>query len=529
MRRTLAFERQPLPVLLRCRRRFGPVFTIRLLYAPVVFAIGPAANHYITVSHASNFRWRDGSLGDLIPLLGDGLLTTDGDYHKRARRIMLPAFHRERIAAAAGTMLKEVERALEPWRPGARVPLYTWTRQLALRIAMRALFGFDPDRIDFDMADEFERALGFWGRDYTTQMLRGPGTPWRQMLDARARLDRVIFAEIDRRRESGERGEDILSLLMDASDEDGSTLSRQELRDQVMTLLFAGHDTTTSTVAFLFYELARNPHEQEPLRAELAGLPDGGALAAAHMWDGPTPAGTELLDGGAPAGTEISHRGAPAGTEISHRGAPAGTGMSHGGTQDAIPLSHSRTPAATEMSHRGAPAGTEPSQDRSPAATPLSHGRAPAATTLVSGLPRLEMAIDETLRKYPPAWIGPRRSVEPFELEGIRVPGGVMVNYCSWASHWLPEVFPEPKRFRPERFTPEARAALPKGAYVPFGGGSRTCIGMRFGLLEVKAIASSILRRFSLELAEPERPLSIRQMPTLSPRGGLPMVVRPAG
>jgi cytochrome P450 len=539
MRRTLAFERQPLPVLLRCRKRFGPVFTIRLLYAPVVFAIGPAANHYITVSHASNFRWRDGSLGDLIPLLGDGLLTTDGDYHKRARRIMLPAFHRERIAAAAGTMLEEAERALEPWRPGARVPLYTWTRQLALRIAMRALFGFDPDRIDFDMADEFERALGFWGRDYTTQMLRGPGTPWRQMLDARARLDRVIFAEIERRRESGERGEDILSLLMDASDEDGSTLSRQELRDQVMTLLFAGHDTTTSTVAFLFYELARNPHEQEPLRAELAGPSDGGALPA-HMWDGPTPAGTELVDGGAPGGTEISHRGAPAATEISH-----------GGTPGATPLSHSRTPAATEISHRGAPAGTEPSQGRAPGATPLSqggapaatplshgrppgatplsHGRAPGATPLVSGLPRLEMAIDETLRKYPPAWIGPRRSVEPFELEGIRVPGGVMVNYCSWASHWLPEVFPEPERFRPERFTPEARAALPKGAYVPFGGGSRTCIGMRFGLLEVKAIASSILRRFSLELAEPERPLSIRQMPTLSPRGGLPMVVRPAG
>ena len=213
--------------------------------------------------------WRDGGLGDLIPLLGDGLLTTDGDYHKRARRIMLPAFHRERIAAAAGTVVEEVERALEPWQPGGRVPLYSWTRHLSLRIAMRALFGFDPDRIDLDMAEEFERVLGFWGRDYTAQMLRGPATPWRQMLDARARLDRVILAEIDRRRESGERGEDILSLLLDASDEDGSTLSRQELRDQVMTLLFAGHDTTTSTVAFLFYELAWNAHEQEPLRAML--------------------------------------------------------------------------------------------------------------------------------------------------------------------------------------------------------------------------------------------------------------------
>jgi cytochrome P450 len=195
----------------------------------------------------------------------------------------------------------------------------------------------------------------------------------------------------------------------------------------VMTLLFAGHDTATSTVTFLFYELARNEAELAPLTAE----------------------------------------------------------------QDAV-----------------------------------VGDRAPSAEELVGALPRLDMALDETLRMYPPAWIGPRRSIEPFELRGVRVPGGAFVNYCSWASHHLAEVFPEPSRFRPERFAPEAKAELPKGAYVPFGGGSRTCIGMRFGQLEVKAIASAILSRFRLELAEPERELSIRQMPTLSPRGGMPMMVR---
>ena len=411
MARTLRFEREPLPLLVECYQRYGPVFTLRLLYAPVVFCLGPEANHYITVSHASNFRWRDGSMGDLIPLLGDGLLTTDGDYHRRARRIMLPAFHREQIAAATAVMTEESERALEGWRPGQRLDLYAWTRRLALRIALRALFGFDPDRNsgDRDMAEEFERTLGFWGREYVVQMLRGPGSPWRRMQRSRGHLDRVIFAEIDRRRQSGERGEDILSLLLDARDEDGSALSRLELRDQVMTLLFAGHDTTTSTVSFLFYELARNPEELVRLRAE-------------------------------------------------------------------------------------------PS--------------------------RLDLAVDETLRMYPPAWIGPRRSIEPFELAGARVPGGVLVNYCSWASHHLPDVFAEPERFKPDRFAPEGRAALPKGAYVPFGGGSRTCIGMRFGLVEVKAIATALLARFSLELAEPERTLRIRQMPTLSPIGGLPVVVR---
>ena len=162
-----------------------------------------------------------------------------------------------------------------------------------------------------------------------------------------------------------------------------------------MTLMFAGHDTTTSTVSFMFYELARHPEIVARLLAE----------------------------------------------------------------QDAL----------------------------------LHDGR-PSASQLLSGeLPELEMVIDETLRKYPPAWVGPRRSIEPFEFEGTPVPGRAFVNYCSWASHHLPDVFADPEEFRPERFTPEARAALPKGAYVPFGGGSRTCIGMRFGQLEVRTIATLIL------------------------------------
>jgi cytochrome P450 len=313
---------------------------------------------------------------------------------------MLPAFHREQIAAAQGVMAEEAERAVSEWSAGERLDLYTWTRSLALRVAMRALFGFDA-RQSPEMAHEFERALGYWGRAYAAQMLRGPGSPYRSMVRARSWLDDVLFREIRRRQSSGERGSDLLSLLIDARDEDGSRLSEQELRDQVMTLLFAGHDTTTSTVTFLFHELARNPGDHD-----------------------------------------------------------------------------------------------------------------------------LDLAIDETLRMYPAAWIGPRRSIEPFELHGVRVPGGVLVNYSSWVSHHLSEVFPEPFEFRPERFLPDARAALPKGAYVPFGGGSRTCIGMRFGLLEVRTIAETILSRHRLELAEPERKLSIRQMPTLSPRGGLPVIVR---
>ncbi len=409
LKRTRQFANDPLSLLLPAYERYGPVFTLRIFHTNSIFMLGPAANHYMTVSHASNFSWREGHMGDLIPLLGDGLLTIDGDFHRRSRKAMLPAFHHERIAAAQAVMETETDGALDAWRPGERIDLYRWTRELALRIAMRALFGLDPDRArrDLDAATEFEHALGYWARDYFLQVMRGPFTPWARMQRARARLDAMIYAEIERRRATGERGDDILSLLIDAQDEDGRILSHQHIRDEVMTLLFAGHDTTTSTVAFLFYELARQP-----------------ALADDAGFD-------------------------------------------------------------------------------------------------------LGQAIDETLRLYPPAWIGPRASIEPFEFAGVEVPGRVPVNYCSWASHRLPDVWDAPEEFRPSRFAPEAKAALPKGAYVPFGGGSRTCIGMRFGLAEVGVIAGKILERHRLELADGYQ-LRIRQMPTIGPKEGLPVVVRAA-
>jgi cytochrome P450 len=433
LRRTQRFANEPLPLLLESYERYGPVFTLRLFHANSVFALGPAANHHITVSHASNFLYRTSYFRDLMGFAGDGLLTTDGDFHRASRRIMLPAFHHERILSSLTTMLDETSSALESFTPGATIDLYVWTRRLALRIAMRALFGLDPDgpaARSIDAAALFEQTLSFYSRDYTLRMLRGPFSPWDHQQKATRALTRLIYSEISRRRATGERGEDVLSLLIDATDEDGqAALSDLQIRDEVMTLLFAGHDTTTSTIAFMFYELAHHPDVVDRLLAEQDAQLAGNAP--------PTP--SQLMG---------------------------------------------------------------------------------------DGLPYLEQVLDETLRLYPPAWIGPRRSVAPFELNGHTVPGGAFVNYCSWASHRLPDVFPDPHSFQPERFAPDAKAALPRGAYIPFGGGSRTCIGMRFGQLEVRTIATLILSRFALSLP-PDFRLTIRQMPTISPREGLPMVVAP--
>ena len=253
-------------------------------------------------------------------------------------------------------------------------------------------------------------------------------SPWARMQRAARKLDAMIYGRSPRAARAGERGNDILSLLLDAHDEDGNTLCDMQIRDEVMTLLFAGHDTTTSTVSFMFYELA------------------------------PAPA-----------------------TEAARRRAGRGA--------------RRRAPDVAQL--------------RSAASSPSS--RWCSTRRCASTRPR--------------GW-GPRRAVEEFEFEGHRVPARAFVNYSSWASHHLPDVFVDPEAFRPERFTAEAKAAMPKGAYVPFGGGSRTCIGMRFGQLEVRAIATMLLGRVTLSLPS-DFTLTIRQMPTISPREGLPMIVAP--
>jgi cytochrome P450 len=426
--RTLQAARDPLPMLLALYEEHGPIFSARLLHHPVIFMLGPEANHFVTVAHPENFHWRESSFGDLIPLLGDGLLTIDDAYHDRAREIMMPAFHREQVAASVAAMVAEARAAIERLRPGQVVDIYEWMRGVAMRIAMRALLGLDPDEAGKGAAaaEHFERALGFYGTDFHLRLLRGPGSPWSKMVRSRAVLDEIVYAEIAQRRGSPDPEKlDILSLLVGVRDEAGEGFTDKEVRDQVMTLMFAGHDTSTSTLTFMMHELARHP--------------------------------------------------------------------------DAV---------AKLCEERDRVLGGEP----------------PDIDRLEREMPYLEMVLDEVLRLYPPAWIGPRRAVHSFEFAGHRVARGAYVNYCSWASHRLPEVFPEPEAFIPERFSRERKAALPRGAYVPFGGGRRICIGKRFGQIEVKLVATMLLQRLRLD-AMPGRSMTVRQMPTLSPRGGLEMRV----
>jgi cytochrome P450 len=327
-------------------------------------------------------------------------------------------------------MTIEADQAIDSLPVGEVVDIYEWMRNLAMRIAMRALLGLDPDEAGKGAAaaEHFESALGYYGIDFHLRLLRGPGSPWRKLVSSRAVLDEIVFDEIARRRTHPDPGRrDILSLLVGARGEGGEEFSDTEIRDQVMTLMFAGHDTSTSTLTFMLHELARHPEVTRQLHEE---------------------------------------------------------------------------------------------QDR------VLKGQPPTALQLEKEMPYLDMVLDEVLRLYSPAWIGPRRAIREYEFGGYTVPKGAYVNYCSWASHRLPEVFPQPEAFIPERFTRERKAALPRGAYVPFGGGSRICIGKRFGQTEVKLVATMLLQRLRAE-SLPGRVVTIRQMPTLSPLGGLRMRLEP--
>ena len=201
-RNTYGIVHDPLPILLGLYAGARAGVHHRLFHGKQVWMLGPEANQYVLVSHPENFVWREGNFADLIPLLGDGLLTIDGDYHDRARRIMMPAFHREQIDAAVAAMVAETERATAAVADGAVVDVYEWMRDLAMRIAMRALLGLDPDDDGHGdaAAHHFELALAFYGTEAHQRVRRDRRSAWRRMRCARGGLDEIVFAEIDRRR-----------------------------------------------------------------------------------------------------------------------------------------------------------------------------------------------------------------------------------------------------------------------------------------------------------------------------------------
>lgn len=371
----------------------------------------PELINQVLVGQARAFHKRTTDL----EVLGNGLLTSDGDAWRRQRRRIQPGFRHESIQRYAKLIAEEAESLVLGLRDGDVLDLRQQMMQLTLRIVCRALFGQQfggrSERLSRAMRVLQEQAL--WPK-FFPQWLPSPGNLLRRHMIAE--VDREVFPIIDR---GGEPGS-LLADLLAAVDEEG-TMTRQQLRDEVVTLFLAGHETTALALTWACYQLALHPEIDAELGAELKEAP------------------------------------------------------------------------------------------------------ADLATAQLSRLPLTGRVLSETLRLYPPAYVVPRVCAEPTTLGGYGIAPGSEVWLWIYVMHHDSRWFEEPERFRPERFLPAAEAARRPGTFIPFGAGSRACVGKHFADLEAVLCLAAVLRRFKLRLVSPR---IVRLHPRITLAPGRPIHVR---
>jgi cytochrome P450 len=262
----------PLGLLESWARQYGDIFRWRTLHFFVVFVNHPDLVEKVLVSESRNYMKGRGLQANR-ELFGNGLLTSEGDSWLRQRRLMQPAFHRERIAAYADTMIDQGRRLGESWRDGETRDIHADLMRATLEIAGSTLFGAsvsDPDAAQISGALNTLIHLNSTPRRLFPLLRALPTRANRSYTRAVRQLDKVVYALIARRRaELGENDADLLSMLLNARDEDGGRMTDRQLRDESVTLLLAGHETTALALSWTLYLLAQNPEVAAQLHAEL--------------------------------------------------------------------------------------------------------------------------------------------------------------------------------------------------------------------------------------------------------------------
>ena len=261
----LGWTFRAVPLMERCRRRYGDRFTVDL---------GPPEGKWIFLTQPDEIREMFSAPADVLhpgegarvlePIVGPrSVLLLDGGEHLAQRKLMLPAFHGERMRALTGAMEEVAAREVATWRPGEPFSLHARTQGLALEIILRAVFGMaagarldalratlkeflDVGASPLTMLPPFRRRLG-------------PLTTWARFVDVRDQADALIHEQIEARRRAGDEGDDVLTMLLAARDEDGNPMTDRELRDELVTLLVAGHETTASELSWGFEQMLRAP------------------------------------------------------------------------------------------------------------------------------------------------------------------------------------------------------------------------------------------------------------------------------
>lgn len=423
------YLRDPLRFLVQSRD-LGDLVHLRFPGVESYMVNAPALVDQVLVREASHLT-KDRFLRDMRSLLGDGLLTSEGDFWRRQRKLSQPAFHRERIAGYADAMVDATRTELSGWRAGETRDVHEDLMRLTLDIVARTLFSAD---LDAQAARTVGPALHAIMERYGNALLMGFSTlaalPLRVNTRAReaiAQLDKIIYDIVTRRRRGAAPTtprSDLLAMLLEARDDDGSAMTDKQVRDEVMTVFLAGHETTALALSWTFFELSRNPDVRAKLLHEVR----------------------EVL------------------------------------------------------------------------------GDRTATVADVASLKYTEAVVYESLRLHPPAWSIGRESTRDFELGGRTIPAGSNLWISPYALHRDPRHFSDPLRFRPERWLDGLARRLPRGTYLPFGGGPRVCIGNVFAQMEATLLLATISQRYSLTLSRDAR---IEAFPsvTLRPRYGVRVVL----
>ena len=428
-----AFRRDPIGFLMSAAHEFGDIAHFQTGSQQYFLINHPEYIKDILVTHHAYFKKGRG-LERAKAMLGNGLLTSEGEFHHRQRRLAQPAFHRDRVARYATMMVEYADRMQhERWREGATLDIANEMMHLTLAIVGKTLFDTETER----EAEQVRQALSESMKRFNRFMLpfaefldRLPLPGNRRYHQARNLLDSIIYRIIDERRRSGQDRGDLLSMLLTAQDEegDGGQMTDLQLRDEAITIFLAGHETTSNTLTWTWYLLSEHPEIEERLHHELDFQLSG------------------------------------------------------------------RLPTVEDFQH----------------------------------LRYTEMVITEALRLYPPAWIMGRRALKDYQLGPYIVPAGSIVIMSPYLMHHDARYFPDPFRFDPDRWTPEARTSRPQFSYFPFGGGPRRCIGEGFAWTEAIMVLATLAQRWNLRRV-PGHAIALQPLITLRPRHGIRMVLKRRG
>ncbi|HTZ64689.1 MAG TPA: cytochrome P450 [Solirubrobacteraceae bacterium] len=449
---TLGFILAPSTFIDACRRRYGDVVTFSSLFdSGFVMVFAPELVKQVFRGSPEVLRAGEAN-AVLGPVVGArSVLLLDGAEHLRERKLMLPPFHGDRMRAYAQVIRDAADRSINSWPVGETFTLLPQMQSLTLDVIIRAVFGVEAQARQQELKQRIRALLDPVGSRVGVLALAltggrvGSGAGQR-FEDRRRALDQLIYAEIARRRaaEDLDRREDVFSMLLLARDEDGRALGDKELRDELVTLLVAGHETTATALAWAFELLLRNPRVLERLRAELAS-------SGAHGSNGSSGFDGSPASSGSPGSS--SSNGSP--------GSPGSNGDLY-----------------------------------------------------------LDAVVKETLRLRP-VIMGVGRVVrgEPFQLGDYLIPPGVEINPSIATIHRREDCYPQARSFSPERYLgPDSPDTY---TWLPFGGGTRRCLGASFATFEMQAVIRRVLERASLTSASRRPERGVRRGITFMPAKGV--------